>query len=96
MTACSLWVDRGGAIANDIRRQEHPLIADVVYSGDNDDSGPNLSVILVNGATHEDAVTVLCDVVTPAVERGDPPDLLVYSVEEPSGAAYVDDRTACP
>jgi hypothetical protein len=78
--ACSLWQDRGGAIAEDIRKQASPLIAEVWYSGDDEASGPSLDVYLVEGAGHPEGIQVVCEIVRPAIERGDPPEDFVYSV----------------
>ncbi len=80
ISACSLFVNRGGSIANDIRSQRSPLITEVWYSGDGDDSGPSMEVYLVEGATHADGAEVACEIVWPAIERGDPPEDFVFAI----------------
>lgn len=68
-----IFPDRGTAIAKDVTDAKHPLIAKVEYNGDDDDSGPRMDVVLRPGATRDDARTVVCQVVKPAIERGSPP-----------------------
>jgi hypothetical protein len=91
--ACS--PDRGTAVANDITDAHHPLIAKVVYSGDDDDSGPWMDIVLRPGATREDARTVHCEVVKPAVERGSPPPKFGWDVLDAEGHTLASDLTPC-
>jgi hypothetical protein len=95
--ACSLTVDRGGAIANDIRSQNSALISEVWYSGDDEASGPSLIVFLVEGASHPDGINVMCEVVRPAVERGDPPEDFGYAVlAADQFSTLAQESTPCP
>lgn len=97
VAGCSLFADQGSRIADDIRGQRSPLITRIEYGGDNDDSGPHLMVFLVEGSTREDGMHVACEVIWPAIERGKPPELLIFSVLDASGLiALATDLTRCP
>lgn len=96
LVAGCLFPDRGTAIANDIRDDRHPMIASVEYGGDDDESGPWMDIVLQPGTTKEQAQTVACDVVKPAIERGSPPPDFGFAVVDSDGNVIASDLTPCP
>jgi hypothetical protein len=84
-TGCFVFPDRVTRIANDIRDQDSPLIVHVLNSGDGDASGPSIEVVLVPGSTVEQGRAIACEVVLPAIERGDPPPNFVFFVTDIEG-----------
>jgi len=96
VAGCSILADDGTRIANDIRAQRSPLILDVRYSGDDDESGPSLTIVLIPGATQSDGQTIACDVVAPAIQRGKPPEGLVFAVTDSATLEWLaTDKTSC-
>lgn len=96
LAACGL-PDRGTAIANEIRNSRHPTIRAVEYGGDNDESGPTIEVYLQPGATEEDARAIACEIVVPAVAKGNPPPDFGFIILDSGGEiGLASDETQCP
>jgi hypothetical protein len=84
-------------IAKDISDARHPLIERIEPStGERNGSGsPMIQIRLKAGATEADGLAIACDLVNPAIQRGDPPEALQYYVYNATGALLSHDRTPC-
>jgi hypothetical protein len=96
LVAGCLFPDRGTAIANEIRALDLPIVQSIEYNGDEDASGPALTILLRPGVSREEARAFACDIVVPAVERGSPPEEFVFDVLDSTGSdLYASEATDC-
>ena len=94
LLAACLPKDRGTAIADSIRDVAHPLVRTIEYSGDGDESGPLMTIMLQPGATEAEAIDFTCAVVFPAIEAGSPPEEFVFDVLDSTGEVLLASETA--
>jgi hypothetical protein len=63
----------GADLANEIRRVDSPLIAKVDFTPADMVDEAAIRVVLREGATRPDALSVLCEIVGPLIAAADPP-----------------------
>jgi len=87
----------GATVADEIRVVDSPLIARVVFTPADMVDDAAIDVILRQGATRKEALSVLCDIVSPLIAAANPPRPITVGAYASDGFSILGNGPAdCP
>jgi hypothetical protein len=88
LVSCVLAYDQkgGAAIADEIRTASPATVQEVAYVEGDFMDGARVDIVMRADATVDEAEALMCDVVQPIFDAGDPPDSLVVLAFDEGGS----------
>lgn len=92
-TALGCSGDVGSGVMNSIEAKHDPRIKSISYSGDDDSSGPLMTVLVNPAITADEAKTLTCVVILPAIHGASLPQNFGLDVLDATGTTLLASET---